>query len=291
MSSYIDGHTRLYALLGSPVGHSGSPKMHNYCFAKRGVNSVYVALEVTLDRLPQAMAGVKAMGFGGLNITMPCKRAVMDYLDEISPEARLMNACNVAVNQDGKWVGYNTDGAGYVQDLLAHGVDVAGKTVAVLGAGGAGTAIAVQCVLSGAKELFVFNRRSGPSFARALEMQARLAAEVPGCPVTVCDLEDTALLREKLAACDILANATRVGMAPDVDGMPIPDGSCLRPGLVVTDAIYNPRTTRLLETARAAGCQTLDGTGMLIQQGAAAFKLFTGEEMPVDEVYQLVFGA
>ena len=291
MQELIDGHTRLYALLGSPVGHSGSPKMYNYCFSKLGINSAYVALDVTLDRLPAAMQGVKAMGFAGLNITMPCKRAVMEYLDEISPEAQLMQACNVAVNRDGHWVGYNTDGVGYVQDLAAHGVDVAGKVISVLGAGGAGTAIAVQCVLSGAKELFLFNRRSGASWERAQALQQRLAQAVPGCVVTVCDLEDAACVQEKLAGSEILANATRVGMAPDMDRMPIPSAEFLHAGMVVTDAIYNPRKTKLLQAADAAGCQTLDGTGMLVQQGAAALKLFAGAEMPVDEVHALVFGA
>ena len=113
---------------------------------------------------------------------------------------------------------------------------------------------------------------------------------MPSCPVTVCDLEVAARVQEKLAVSDILANATRVGMAPDVDSMPIPSAADLHPGMVVTDAIYNPRKTKLLQAAEAAGCQTLDGTGMLVQQGAAALKLFADAEMPVEEVHALVFG-
>lgn len=289
MLESINGHTKTYALLGSPVGHSGSPQMYNYCFEKLQINSVYVALDVDLEHLPDAMAGVKAMGFSGLNITMPCKSAVMHYLDEVSPAATLMNACNVAVNQDGRWVGYNTDGIGYVENLKAHGVDVCGKAITILGAGGAGTAIAVQCALSGARELFIFNLKD-PFFSRAEEMASRIIQAVPHCKVSVHDLEDTEALSLACQNSDILANTTRSGMAPDVDGMPIPSVQLLRPEMVVTDTVYNPRQTRLLQEAQALGCKTIQGTGMLIQQGAAALRLFTGAEMPVNEVHELVFG-
>lgn len=289
MSNRITGHTRLYALLGTPVGHSGSPKMYNYCFETLGIDGVYVALDVDLARLPAAMAGIQAMGFAGLNITMPCKQAVMAYLDEISPEAQVMQACNVVVNQQGRWVGYNTDGVGYVEDLKAHGVDVAGKAVTVLGAGGAGTAIAVQCALSGAREVRICNRK-GRSYPNAEAVAQRIREHVPGCSVQVLDLEDPAGMQHCVDSCDILANATSVGMGADTEGMPLPSGVRLRPELVVTDAVYFPRQTRLLREAAAQGCQTVNGTGMLIRQGAAALKLFCGAEMPVDAVYQLVFG-
>ncbi|MEG2368126.1 MAG: shikimate dehydrogenase, partial [Oscillospiraceae bacterium] len=157
MEKRISGTTKVMALIGSPVGHSGSPAMYNYCFQKDGYDGAYVAFDVTLDTLKDAMAGIKALNLQGINITMPCKSAVIEYLDEISPAAKLIGACNVAVNKDGRWQGHNTDGIGFVENLKAHGVDVAGKNLCVIGAGGAGTAIIVQCALSGAKSISVFN--------------------------------------------------------------------------------------------------------------------------------------
>ncbi len=288
MDNRITGHTNTLALLGSPVGHSGSPAMYNYCFEKLGIDCVYVALDVTLEKLPDAMAGVKAMGFKGLNITMPCKSEVIKYLDEISPAAKLMNACNVAVNEGNRWVGHNTDGMGYVENLKAHGVDVKDKVITILGAGGAGTAIAVQCALSGAKELYIFNMKDA-FFPRAEEMARKINEAVPQCKTGVYDLGDAEMLKKCAERSDIFANATRAGMSPDIDTMPIPSVDVLNPKLVVTDTVYNPRETRLLREAAALGCKTVDGTGMLIHQGAAALKLFTGADMPVDEVYDLIF--
>ncbi len=289
MQSSITGHTKTFALIGTPVGHSGSPAMYNYCFQKLGIDSVYVALDVTLDKLEAAMGGIKAMGFSGINITMPCKSEVMKYMDEISPAAKLMNSCNVAVNENGHWVGHNTDGLGYVENLKAHGIDVAGKTITLLGAGGAGTAIAVQCALSGAKEIFIYNMKDA-FFPRAEDMAKKIGEAVPACKISVYDLSDAAMLKQCANVSQILANATRAGMSPDVDTLPIPSTDILNSSLIVTETVYNPRETRLLREAAALGYRTVDGTGMLIHQGAAALKLFTGADMPVDEVHALIFG-
>lgn len=288
MDKQITGKTQTLALIGSPVGHSGSPAMYNYCFEKLGFDCVYVAFDVPLEKLNDAMTGIKALNFRGINITMPCKSAILDYMDEISPAAKLMGACNTALNENGRWIGHNTDGIGYVESLKAEGVDIAGKRITVMGAGGAGTAIAVQCALSGAKQISIFNLRDD-FYKRAEQTAANICRELCDCSVRVHDLADERLLLDSVMNSDILANTTRAGMAPDLDRMPISSTEVLRKGLVVTDTIYNPRETRLLREAKAAGCITVGGTGMLIYQGAAAFKLYTGADMPVGEIRERFF--
>lgn len=288
MDNKISGKTRTLALIGSPVGHSGSPSMYNYCFEKLGFDCVYVAFDVSLDKLHDAITGIKALNFRGINITMPCKAAVCEYMDELSPAAKLMGACNTAVNEDGRWIGHNTDGIGYVESLKAEGVDVAGKRITIMGAGGAGTAIAVQCALSGASKITIFNLRD-EFYVRAEKTAENICRELCNCSVRVHDLADEKALLQSVTESDILANTTRAGMAPDTDKMPISSTEVLRKGLVVTDTIYNPKQTKLLREAKAAGCIAIAGVGMLIYQGAAAFKLYTGAEMPVDEVREKFF--
>ncbi len=283
MDKRISGKTQTLALIGSPVGHSGSPAMYNYCFEKLGFDCVYVAFDVPLEKLHDAMTGIKALNFRGINITMPCKAAVLEYMDEVSPAAKLMGACNTAVNENGRWIGHNTDGIGYVESLKAEGVDIAGKRITIMGAGGAGTAIAVQCALSGAKQITIFNLKD-EFFTRAEKTAENICNELHDCSVLVHDLADEKALIKAVNSSDILANTTRAGMAPDIDKMPISSAEVFRKGLVVTDTVYNPKETKFLREARAAGCVTVGGIGMLVYQGAAAFKLYTGAEMPVDEV-------
>lgn len=289
MDYNISGKTRTLALIGSPVGHSASPAMYNYCFEKLGFDCVYVAFDVSLETLPAAMTGIKALNFRGINITMPCKAAACAYMDELSPAARLMGACNTAVNENGRWIGHNTDGLGYVESLKAEGVDVAGKRITILGAGGAGTAIAVQCALSGASQINIFNLRD-EFYVRAEKTAESICKELNQCSVRVHDLADEKALCEAIAQSDILANTTRAGMAPEIDTMPISSTEMLRPGLVVTDTVYNPRETKLLRAAKAAGCTAIGGVGMLVYQAAAALKLYTGADMPIDEVHARFFG-
>lgn len=283
MENYISGHTQTLALIGSPVGHSGSPAMYNYCFKKLGLDMVYVAFDVGLDGLAAAMAGIKTLGFKGINITMPCKSAVLEYLDEVSEAAGIMGACNVAVNENGSWRGHNTDGIGFVENLKTNGIDVSGKRISLLGCGGAGTAIAVQCALSGASAVHIFNKQDA-FFAKAEQTAENIRKAVPGCAVSIGDLDDETLVSDAVLESELLINASRAGMMPEPDTMPLSSAAPLRPGLIVCDTVYNPRETKLLRLAKDAGCKTVGGIGMLLYQGVAAFKLFTGKDMPTDEV-------
>ncbi len=292
MERRISGHTKLYCLIGSPVGHSGSPAMYNYSFARTGIDAAYLAFDIPLDKLPEGMAALKTFQVGGFNITMPCKTAVAEYLDELSPAAKLIGACNtVTVSENGKLTGHNTDGVGFVRNLSEHGVEVKGKKLVVLGAGGAATAITVQTALDGAAEIAIFNRfeRENGFYTNGQHTVEKLAQAVPTCKTSIHPLEDSAALAEAIRHCDILVNATKVGMKP-LDGETLIDPALFRPDLVVADTVYNPRETRMIQEAKAAGCKAaVGGIGMLLWQGVAAFRLFTGKDMPAQEVLEKFF--
>lgn len=284
MAANISGHTRLYALIGSPVGHSGSPAMYNYSFEKLGIDSVYLAFDIPLDKLADGIAAIRTFNVGGFNVTMPCKRDVLKYVDEITPAAKLIGASNtVVVTEEGKLVAYNTDGVGFIRNLQEHGIEIKGKKAVLLGAGGAATAIAVQAALDGVAELKIFNIKDS-FYANAEEIAAKLKEAVPTCSVSVEDLANTAALEQAIAGAEILINATKMGMKPlDDDSLIHPD--YLRPDLVVADTVYNPRETMLIKAAKKAGCKAaIGGIGMLLWQGVEAFKLYTGQDMPYKEV-------
>ena len=271
---------RIYGLLGRKLGHSWSVPIH----AALG-NGAYRLLELEPDGLAPFL---HRKDIGGLNVTIPYKRDVMPLCDEIDPAAEAIGSVNTIVNKDGKLYGYVTDGMGYTGELRRGGVEVAGKVITLLGAGGAASAIAIEAALEGAKEIRVFNKRDG-FWERALANLKTIGDAAPACKITLSDLDDAEALRKNIDTSDILTNATRVGMAPMDDASLITDTSMFRPGLIVTDVVYNPEETKLLREAKAAGCTTFDGLGMLVGQGAASFKLYTGLEMPIDEVCDAIY--
>lgn len=289
MEKRISGHTKLLALIGSPVGHSGSPAMYNYCFEKLGLDYAYVAFDVKEEGVKQALEAMRLFDMRGVNVTMPDKVEAAKYMDELSPAAQIIGAVNTIVNEDGKLIGHMTDGEGFVNNLKDHGVFIEGKKLVVAGGGGAATAIQVQCALDGAKEITIFNKKDS-FFARTEETAEKIKAAVPTCVVNVYDIDDEAKLKEEIASADIFVNATIVGMKPMDDQSIIKDLSMLRSDLVVADIVYNPEETKLLKDAKTAGCTCVGGKGMLVWQGASAFRLYTGEEMPVEEVKELLYG-
>ncbi len=288
MDARISGHTKLYALIGSPVGHSGSPAMYNYSFAKTGVDAAYLAFDIPLENVKEGVEALKALHVGGFNVTMPDKTAAAGLVDAISPAAKLIGACNtVTVSADGRLTGHNTDGIGFVQNLCEHAVEVSGKRLVVLGAGGAATAICVQAALDGAREIAIFNR-ADEFYANGEKTVEKLCAAVPSCKVSIHPLEDETALAAAVNSCELLVNATKVGMKP-LDGQTLIDEKLLRKSLIVADTVYNPRKTLLIEQAEKAGCTAIGGIGMLLWQGVAAFKLFTGKDMPAQEVLETFF--
>lgn len=283
MESRITGHTELLALLGSPVGHSGSPAMYNYSFEKLGLDYAYVAFDVKEDEMEQAISAMRLFKMRGCNVTMPGKNIAVKFMDELSPAAELIGAVNTIVNDDGKLTGHNTDGIGFVQNLRENGVEVKGKKITIAGGGGAATAMQVQCALDGAREITIFNKKDA-FFERTLQTAEKIRNAVDGIVVNVYDIDDVAKMTEEILSSDIFANATIVGMKPLDDQSVVKDLSAFHKDLVVCDAVYNPIETKLLREAKEAGCKCVGGKGMLLWQGVAAFKLYTGQDMPVEEV-------
>lgn len=279
----ITGHTRLTALLGSPVAHSISPLMHNEAFRLLDLDYTYLCFDVTEDTLPTAVAGLKACGIRGFNLTMPNKNKIVELLDELSPAARLIGAVNTVVNDDGHLTGYNTDGVGYMQAVKDAGYDITGKTITVMGAGGAATAICAQAALDGVKRIHIFARETSRFWSRTQKLVENINSTLP-CEAFLHENKDLTALAQAISESTLLLNATSVGMAPNTDGTIIENTSLYHPDLIVSDVIYNPRETRFLREAREAGCRTFNGMYMLLYQGAEAFRLWTGQDMPVDKI-------
>ena len=224
MSNHITGHTGLLCLLGSPVAHSVSPEMHNEACSQLGLDYTYLAFDVPEEKMPQAVEGLRTMGARGWNITMPGKNIMCKLADKVSPASEISGACNTIVNDDGVLTAYTTDGVGFMRAVAENGVDIIGKKMTLLGAGGAATAILVQAALDGVAEINVFNVKDA-FYPRAEEIVKKLN-ERTGCKVTLHDYSDSEILRQSIADSAILVNGTSVGMAPKTDNTIITDTTC-----------------------------------------------------------------
>ena len=286
MSRQVTGRTGLLCLLGSPVAHSISPAMHNEACALLDLDYTYLAFDVAPDRLAEAVEGLKALGVRGFNVTMPHKTAAAALCERLSPAARICGAVNTVVNEGGSLVGHTTDGEGYMRSAREAGFQPEGKRMVQLGAGGAGTAVLVQAALAGLAAIDVLHPRDAV-WPRAERVAAELE-RASQCRVVLHDLDDREALRTCLGQADLLVNTTPVGMER-MPGCLIPDASWLHAGLTVSDVIYQPRETQLLRMAREAGLKTFNGMYMLLHQGAASFRLWTGREMPIQQIREKYF--
>jgi len=257
----IDQYTKLYCVLGKPIGHSLSPVMHTAAFSATGTNAVYLAF--TTDDVRGAVNGMKTFGIKGASVTLPLKTKVLPFLDALDPIAEKIGAVNTIVNDHGRMTGYNTDGIGALK-ALKEKIPVSGKHCMILGAGGAARAIAFV-LRENAVSITVANRSSerGKALAHSL-----------GCPFVPLDQIGE-------ITPDILIQTTPVGMYPHIDQCPVPE-SMLEKGMVVMDIIYNPFETRLIRLAKARGCITINGIGMFVHQGAEQFRLWTSIDPPID---------
>lgn len=284
----ISGSTTMLGLIGSPVGHSKSPEMYNYCFKKYGCDCAYLAFDVTEREVEKAVNAVRTFQMRGANVTMPLKNAVLPYLDQLTPAAQITRSVNTIVNDGGVLTGHCTDGKGFTANLASGGFGVKDKKITILGGGGVSSAVAAQCVLEGAEELSIFNRKD--KFWERLERYAEtLRSEAPSCSVNIYDLDDEEALRSRIDSSHFLVNANCVGMAPLENESLIKDSSVFREDLTVADVVYSPAETKLLREAKACGCRTFSGLGMLLHQGAEAFRLYTGLEMPLEEIRRLLY--
>lgn len=282
----ITGKTKVLCLFGSPVAHSISPMMHNEAFKLLGLDYRYFCFDVGEADLEQAFAAMRLFDFRGCNCTMPDKNRAYELVDELSPVAKIIGACNTIVNDNGVLTGHNTDGKGYMLSAKNAGFDLTGSTMTLMGAGGAATAIAVQAAFDGVKKINIFSIKD-QFWGRAENLVAEINKNTE-CTATLFEFNDDDL-RKSIEESDILTNATSVGMAPHEDGCLIKDKSMLRPDLIVSDVIYNPRKTKLLAMAEEVGCKTFNGMYMLLYQGAEAFKIWTGKDMPTEEIKKLYF--
>ena len=286
MAERITGHTELIGLIATPIRHSSSPRMHNEAFAKLGLDYAYLAFEVGNEELEDTIKGFRAMKVRGSNVSMTNKTVVHKYLDKLSDAAQMCGAVNTIVNDDGVLTGHITDGIGYMSGLKDAGIDIIGKKMTIVGAGGAATAIQVQAALDGVKEISIFNRKD--EFYERAQKTVKDINEKTNCKATLYDLEDLDKLKEEIASSYIFTNATGMGMKPLEGQTYIPDKSFLREDLIVTDVVYAPAETALLKMAKEVGCKTLNGFPMMLFQGAAAFKLWTNQDMPIEHVKEVM---
>ena len=275
----IDGHTRLAAVVAKPIKHSISPFIHNTAFEKTAVNGVYLAFEIGAEDLEATVANIRRYNMFGINLSMPYKQEVIQYLDELTPSARLIGAVNTVVNKNGTLIGYNTDGKGFFKSLPSFAIQ--GKKMTILGAGGAATAIIAQAALDQAEEIFVFTRQS--SYDKTVSKMEVISRQTKS-RIHVLNLEDLATLQDKINQSDLLVNGTSVGM--DGINIPLPEQIELPSQILVADVIYKPFETPFLKWARSQKVVAVNGLGMLLYQAAEAFELWTGEPMPCQEIWQ-----
>lgn len=280
----ITGHTHMVAMIGSPVEHSASPATHSLAYQKLGIDAVFLVFDVEEKDVAKVIEAFRVMkGWVSTTVTMPLKQAVIPYLDELSDAASLMGSVNMIKKEDdGRLVRHNTDGQGFMNNLKKHGVVVEGSTMTLVGPGGAGSAIFVQAALDGVSRLDVFARGNGRSYNHALELEQKVE-EATSCKVALYPLEDTEQLKRSIAESDILANGTNIGMGEGNTETPVPV-DFIKPGMVVADVIYAPQETQLLKEAKARGCKTLNGLGMLDEQAVVADRIRFGVEIPIDEI-------
>ena len=277
----IDGYTRLAAVVANPIKHSISPFIHNSAFEATNTNGVYLAWEVDATELAETVANIRRYQMYGINLSMPYKEQVIPYLDQLSEEACLIGAVNTVVNREGTLIGYNTDGKGFFKSLPSF--KISRKRMVLLGAGGAAKAILAQAILDGVSQISVFVRSSSMGKTRPYLEKIQNAT---GFRVDLFALEDVQDLQDNITQADLLVNATSVGM--DGSSQPIPTSIVLPEKLMVADVIYQPFETPFLKWARNQGNQSINGLGMLLYQAAEAFQLWTGKEMPTDQIWELL---
>ena len=284
MGLNVSGQTNLLCLLGHPAKHSISPRMHTLACQLLGLDYVYLAFDVEENNLAEVVSSLRKMGVAGFNLTMPHKSVVIPLLDEITEVSKLTHAVNTVKYEYGRLYGTTTDGAGYIESLSEKNFSIPDKTVTILGAGGAAKPIIAQMAFDGAKEINIFKRKNATyeetvSFAK--EVKTHTDAKI-----VVYDMKDMEALEFCIAKSELLTNATNVGMEEEISLVP---KEFLRKDLLVSDIIYHPAMTKLLQDAKEVGADYINGAYMLLYQGAKSFEIWTGEKMPIQEIKKACF--
>jgi shikimate dehydrogenase len=270
----ISGKTQVCGVIGDPIEHTLSPTIHNAAFNHLKLDFVFLAFRVKATELENAIRGMRGLGIHGLNVTMPHKGTVIAYLDMVDSTVKFLGSANTILNKNGKLSGFNTDGAGALKALRENGINLSGKKVVLLGAGGAAKAIAFSLAKE-VGELVVLNRAAEKAKKLAEALELALNKKVVGGALS----PDT--IAENLQDSDVLINATSVGMHPEADQSIVPP-QLLRSDLTMMDIVYNPVETKLAKAAKAAGAKVISGVEMLIYQGAASFEIWTGRSAPIE---------
>lgn len=278
----IQGTTRLVGLLGKPIKHSRSPHMHNSAFDYLKEDLVYLCLDTETKDLKTALEALKIFGAVGGNVTYPNKQEVLKCLDEIDEAAEIIGSVNtIKIDEDTKKIkGFNTDGLGFIESLEKKSIQYKDKKMVLIGVGGAGRAIAIQSAYSGIKELVIKELNKEV----ANEVINTIKTKIPKCNVRlISDAEND--LKEEIKDADILVNATPLGMKGNVDSCSISSSDVIsNPDVFVYDIVYEPKETKFMKYAKEAGCETCNGINMMLWQGALAFKIWTGKDMPIEYV-------
>jgi shikimate dehydrogenase len=272
----IKGSTRVYAIFGHPVSHSLSPRMHNTAFRALHLDCVYVPFDIQPKDFETAARAIRAMGISGVNITIPHKESIIFFLDEISAEASLTGAVNTVKNDDGKLTGYNTDVCGFLRSIKEDlGFHPKGSTVAVIGAGGAARAVLTALCMNDASEIYVINR----TFDKAKKLATEFKKNFKDTQIYAVSLDDKEEMERSIGSANLLVNATPGGME-GTGSVEVPME--LSQTAAVYDLVYDPCESSLIERAKGMGRRASGGLGMLLYQGAESFKIWTGEEAPVE---------
>lgn len=276
----FSGKTKVFCVIGDPIEHSLSPVMHNAAFKHLKLDAIYVAFNVKKEMLEDAVRGMRGFGICGMNVTMPHKTAIINYLDEIDSVAKFVGAVNTILNMNGKLVGFNTDGIGALKALKENGVEPKDKKFLLLGAGGAGRAIAFQLAQE-ADEIRILNRDGSKAKLLANTLRGKFNKKIVGGRLS------PNVLRKWLKDVDVLINATSVGMHP-YNGQTLVERNILRPELTVMDIVYNPIETKLLKDARSVGAKVISGIEMLVFQGSASFEIWWNQPAPISVMREAI---
>jgi len=275
----INTKTKLIGLLGNPLEHSFSPAMHNQAYKKNKLNFLYLPLEVNNKNIENVLIGMKKLNFIGFNITIPHKINIIKYLDEIDSVAEKIGSVNTVKIEKGKLKGYNTDGLGFIRSLKEEkNQEINGKKILVLGAGGASRSISIVLAENHAKKIYIANR----TIEKAKNLSNDVNKKVKNCSEYL-NLNDKNIIKDIINDVDIIVNTTSLGMYPKVDESPL-HKDIITPDKLVVDIVYNPFKTKLLKDSEGIGCDILFGLGMLVNQGAEAFEIWTGLQAPVDDM-------
>jgi shikimate dehydrogenase len=277
----VNNQTALMGIIGNPLEHSLSPLMHNFTLAKMGLNYVYLPLQVAPDYLRASLDGLRALNFIGVNVTIPYKKEVIQFLDELSPEASACEAVNLIKNENGHLIGYNTDGRGFMASLEEEGIQSIHRVI-MIGAGGAAYSLAYELSLAGAEQIDILDIEQDKAAALA-----NFVNQLPGGKAAGMRMNEKLFIHLS-AQADLIINCTPVGMFPNIEATPIGSFDKVPGAAVIYDLVYNPLVTRFLAIAGARQLKTINGSSMLVHQGALTLKILTGVQPPLAYMREVI---